>query len=204
MGPVVISFVLGSAGYSCQVVVCIKRVLKQTNKQKPKKKKQQQNSPGKLFFVVWNAIPSLRVTPQRESSFRWPPTMHTPSPQFLSDATGSDVQFPVSRNAARRSVHCHSWGSFEWECFLLTTEWKLLNIHEFRLLSVVQNDSVTLKTCTVESKKSFLRSSSRLEKHGLPGLSEITLLSGKKDPNVGPWRHWGYIWGRYTSMKVFI
>ena len=37
MGPVVISFVLGSAGYSCQVVVCIKRVLKQTNKQKPKK-----------------------------------------------------------------------------------------------------------------------------------------------------------------------
>lgn len=58
-----------------------------------------------------------------------------------------------------------------------------MNIHEFRLLSVVQNDSVTLKTCTVESKKSFLRSSSRLEKHG---LSEITLLSGKKDPNVGP------------------
>ena len=100
--------------------------------------------------------------------------------------------------------HCHSWGFFERECFLLTTEWKLLNIHECRLLYVVQNDSVTLKTCTVESKKSFLRSSSRLEKHGLPGRSEITLLSGKKDPNVGPWRHWRYIWGRYTSMKVFI
>lgn len=48
--------------------------------------------------------------------------MHTPSPQFLSDATGSDVQFPVSRNAARRSVHCHSRGLLEWECFLLTTE----------------------------------------------------------------------------------
>ena len=173
MGPVVISFVLGSAGYWCQVVACIKRVLKQTNKQKPKQQ-QQQNSPGKLFFVDWNSIPSLRVTrqrpPQRESSFRWPPTMHTPSPQFLSDATDSDVQFPVSRNAARRSVHCHSWGFFEWECFLLTTEWKLLNIHEFRPLSVVQNDSVTLKTCAVESKKSFLRSSSRLEKHGLSGL----------------------------------
>ena len=134
----------------------------------------------------------------------WPPTMHTPSPQFLSDATDSDVQFPVLRNAARRSVHCHSWGSFERERFLLTTEWKLLNIHEFRPLSVVQNDSVTLKTCAVESKKSFLRSSSRLEKHALSGLSEITLLSGKKDPNVGPWRHWRCIWGRYTSMKVFI
>ena len=51
------------------------------------------------------------ATERLESSFRWPPTiptMHTPSPQFLSDATDSDVQFPVSRNAARRSVHCHS------------------------------------------------------------------------------------------------
>ena len=177
-----------------------------TNEQRDTKKKTTTKQPWKTLFCSLKCHPVSWSHPatERESSFRWPPTMHTPSPQFLSDATGSDVQFPVSRNAARRSVHCHSWGSFERECFLLTTEWKLLNIHEFRLLSVVQNDSVTLKTCTVESKKSFLRSSSRLEKHGLPGLSEITLLSGKEDPNVGPWRHWRYIWGRYTSMKVFI
>ena len=57
------------------------------------------NGTGKLFPLATSWPPILPPTI---------PTMHTPSPQFLSDATGSDVQFPVSRNAARRSVHCHS------------------------------------------------------------------------------------------------
>lgn len=179
-----------------------------TNEQTKTKITTTTKQPWKTLFCCLKCHP-VSSSPRNGTGKLFPlatqkPTMHTPSPQFLSDATDSDVQFPVSRNAARRSVHGHSWGFLERECFLLTTEWKLLNIHECRLLYVVQNDSVTLKTCTVESKKSFLRSSSRLEKHGLPGRSEITLLSGKKDPNVGPWRHWRYIWGRYTSMKVFI
>ena len=95
-----------------------------------------------------------------------------------------------------------SWSFFEWECFLLTTERKLLNIHYFWLLSVVQNDSVTLKTCTVESKKSFLRSSRLSAWKARSCRTEITLFSGNQDPNVGPWRHWRYIWGRYMSMTV--